>query len=148
MALVSVLVGGCSVLGLGDRYPPVSDIRPLPKGAVVIFDVIFPPQGSDNDGDRVVAIGLPDGTTASMGWAEVLCALEPKRWSSGAFRPSLGVCADRGKQDPCPDVMSDQAAQGCTTSKDEGRTSNAELHYGLTAGRAPLCAALGSPRSP
>ncbi len=116
---ISLAVGGCSVLGLGDTYPRASDIKPLPKGAVVIFDVTFRPQGSDNDGDRVVAIGLPNGTTAAMGWADVLRTLESKGWASGGFRPGLGVCADRGKGDPCADVISSSELAESYTVGDE-----------------------------
>lgn len=117
--VISLVASGCSVLGLGATYPPASDIKPLPKGAVDIFNVTFPPQGSDNDGDRVVGIGLPNGTTAAMGWADVLRTLESKGWGSGTFRPDIGVCADRGKGDPCADVISPSELAESYTLSDE-----------------------------
>lgn len=92
---------GCSVLGLGGAtYPSVSAIEPLAKGDAMIFDVTFPPGGSDNFGDRVVGIGLPKGVPPAEGWDQVLQRLEAKHWTSG----SGGLCAPSG--DPCADTVS------------------------------------------
>jgi len=67
------------VLGLGGAtYPSASAIEPLAKGDAMIFDVTFPPGGSDNFGDRVAGIGLPKGVNPAEGWGQVLRRLDAK----------------------------------------------------------------------
>lgn len=131
MVLLSAGTGSCSDLGMGDTYPPASEIKPLPKGAIVIFNVTFPPQGTDNDGERVVAIGLPQGVSPATGWVEVLRTLESKGWGSGASKPALGICADKGKGDPCADTMSTtELVQAYTTGGEPSQVRSllAKLH--------------------
>lgn len=103
--LAAIGLGGCSAFGFGGAtYPPASAIQPLPWGDVVIFDVTFPPEGADNMGDRVVAIGLPSGVTAATGWSHVVRMLETKGWHSTEGKPALtGLCARQ--EDPCADMM-------------------------------------------
>jgi hypothetical protein len=83
---------------------PPSSSHYLGAGDVLIFGVTFPPEGADNMGDRVVAIGLPSGVTARTGWSHVVRTLETKGWHSTEGKPALtGLCARQG--DPCADMM-------------------------------------------
>jgi len=105
VTFAAIGVGGCSAFGLGGTtYPPASAIQPLPRGDTVIFDVTFPPEGFDNMGDRVVAIGLPKGVTAATGWSYVVRMLETKGWRGTEGKPALtGLCGRDG--DPCAEMM-------------------------------------------
>jgi hypothetical protein len=97
LALVTLILRGCSFLGLGGtKYPPGSVIQPLPKGDVVIFDVTFPPGGSDNTGDRVLGIGLPDHVTVSTGVSRIIDMLRSKGWSNSLCAPSGDPYAEVG----------------------------------------------------
>jgi hypothetical protein len=83
---------GFSFLG-GDSYPSSSAINPLPKGEVVIMNVTFPPQGSDNDGTRVVLIGLSRGLSEAQGVSNLVKMLRARGWTRAMCRPGGEPCA-------------------------------------------------------
>jgi hypothetical protein len=90
--VVTASLTGCSLLG-GDSYPPTSAIEPLPTGEVIVINVTFPSQGSDNDGTRVVLIGLPRGVSRAQGVSDMVTALRSRGWTKAMCRSSGDPCA-------------------------------------------------------
>ena len=121
LALGSFALAGCSVLGIGQsQYPPTSSILPLPPGDTIVLNLTFPPGGSDNIGNRVVAVAF-HGETRAAAKAAMVRALRGRGWTTA-------MCSPKG--DPCAMVgmsMADFSDQWSASGETEPRKIEAVL---------------------